>query len=421
MSDQKQFLGVTLFTGLQSAVKFIVNFTIGKMAAVFLGASGFAILGQFQNISTLFQNLSNGAIQNGVIKYIAGSDEDDFRRRLIRTAFTISLFIGLVAGLTAFFCKDYIDQKFLNNSATLGTFVALGIGCVFFSLCLLMTSIFNGLKDFKSLAYYNILQSLSMLFLFIVLTKSYGLNGAMISVACFSVISFFLGYLLFQKQYKQYFSAFKFSFDKELAKKLSAFSLMALFTILSFSLSQLWVRTHIMNNISIPDAGLWEGLNRISNFYIFFLAMLFSSFILPRYAEAKSKSEVKQQMGFNLKTVIPLGLIMLLAVYLLRKFVVQVVFTEEFLPLTEVMHYHLIGDFLKIIAWIYTNMLVARKQVILFILTDFLYHLSFVLLTYFQGTSLEEVTKAYALSGLFYIFIIFSATAYFLNNRKLEA
>lgn len=420
LSERKNFIGLTLYTGLQSGVRLLVNFVLGKMAAIYLGTTGFGLFGQFQNVGNLFQAYSNGAIQNGVIKYIAGSEDQDFKKKLIRTSFTLSAIIGFTISIFVLVFHKWLNGLFLNLEEPFLPFLALAISCIFFSLNLLLTAIFNGSKDFKSLAYYNILQSVVTLILFVSLTHFYGLTGALIGVVSFSIFSFTAGYFLYQKKYSFYFSNFRWGIDKDVLKKLSGFSLMALATITSYSLSQLWVRTHLIDTVSGDAAGLWEGLNRISNFYIFFLAMIFSSYIMPKYAEAKSTLEIKKQIKSNFTFIAGLTVGILVLVYLLRSLVIRIVFTEAFLPIGDVMHYHLVGDFLKIVAWLLTNMLVARKQIVLFILTDFVYHLSFVVFTYFFADSLEKVTQAYAASGIIYLLILAVAVIYFLQKRKSE-
>ncbi len=418
LSNRKQFIRLSLYTGLQSSIRLLVNFVLGKMAAIYLGTAGFGLLGQFQNIGHLFQSLSNGAIQNGVIKYIASEEPINYKKRLIQTAFSLSAVLGLLAGVIVFVFHTWINDCFLGLEHPLLPFLALSISCIFFSLNLLLTSIFNGSKDFKNLAYFNIVQSITMLVLFLVLTHYQGLNGALIGIVSFSIFSFSLGLIVFKKKYSFYFSNFRFGFDRQVLKNLSGFSLMALATILSYSFSQLWVRTHLINVVSLDAAGLWEGLNRISNFYTFFLAMIFSSYILPKYSQAKNGKEILGQMKSNFVFIAGLTALILILIYLLRSVLVQIVFTENFLPLNSVIHYHLAGDFLKIIAWLLTNMLVAQKQIILFVITDLIYHLSFMALTYLFVVSLEQVTIAYALSGMIYLIILAIAVYYFLRNKK---
>ncbi|MBP6455542.1 MAG: O-antigen translocase [Chitinophagaceae bacterium] len=416
LSDRKEFIGVAFFTALQSGVKLIVNFIIGKMAAVYLGPVGLGLLGQFQNLANLFQNFSNGAIQNGVIKHIAQEKNIEEQKKITQTAFTISLIIGFLFFIAVVLFSSFLNNSFVKLENYFYPFLFLGLSCLFFSLNTLITSLFNATKDFKSLSYFNISQSIITLLLFIPLTFLGKLNGALIAVVSFNVLSFFVGFFMLRNKRLQFAKSFIWGIDKRIVKNLAAFSLMTLVTVFNSSVTQLSVRTFIINHISKIDAGFWEALNRISNFYIFFLALIFSSYILPKYAEERNSIGMKNQIFSNFYRILPLTIFILGVVFLLKDVLVQFIFTKEFLPLKEFMPYHLLGDFFKISAWVLSNFLVAQKRVFSFIISDIVFNLSFVLMVYFLGKNLNDITFYYMLSGILYLVFLLPQTYFTLNK-----
>lgn len=68
---------------LQSAVKVVGNFTMGKLVALWFGPAGLAMVGQFQNLFFLQQSATGGAVQNGVIQGVAHSESDHDQQRLV--------------------------------------------------------------------------------------------------------------------------------------------------------------------------------------------------------------------------------------------------------------------------------------------------------------------------------------------------
>ncbi len=406
MSDIKQFWGATFFTGIQSAVRLVANFTMGKLAAVYLGSGGIALLGQFQNLALLVQNFSNGAIQNGIIRHIAAEKISHKRQPYLQTAFSISLAGGLLSGLLIIAFSPFINQKLLGIESYKLVLGALGFASVFFSLNVMIASLHNALKDYKGLAIFNMLQSLCLLSLFVPLTYFYGLKGALLSVSFAQVATFGAGWFFFKKKYREIHGMISLKWQRAETKQLAAFSLMTLVTVITFSASQLLIRSHLISISSLQVAGFWEGLNRISNFYLFFVNFLITSYILPRYAEAVNAAEILSQLRFNASRMLGLMAGIILLVYLLRGFVIRFVFTPEFAPIAEVMGWHLTGDFLKIAAWIFSNFLVARKYMKSFLATDFLYHAGFTISALFFAENLKEVTMLYAFSGFLYLLII---------------
>jgi PST family polysaccharide transporter len=406
LSERKHFWGATLFTGLQSGVKLIVNYALGKMAAIYLGPAGLGALGQFQSLVLLVQNFSNGAIQNGVIKYLASAKNEEAQRLLLRTAFTISLVLGLFSGLLAYFLSPLLNDCFLNFESYRLLFALLGASSVFFSLNVLIASLFNAVKDYRSLSFFNMIQSFCSLILFIPLTKLFGLAGALSSVAVFQVLSFVVSWFVFRSGYRRLFGMLQFGWSNATARRLGEYSLMTIFTVSTFSISQLLIRSHLIATGSKTVAGLWEGLNRISNFYLYFIAFLITSHLLPRYAEGGNRSALVQQLKTNLMRMIPLMAVIILLVYFLRNLIIHFVFSEAFLPLSDVMSWHLVGDFLKIIGWIFSNFLVARKYTRSFLITDFIYQASFVAAVYLLCSDLKDVTVAYAICSAFYVALL---------------
>lgn len=398
-----------MYTGLQAGVKLVVNYTLGKMAAVLLGPAGLGLLGQFQSLTLLFQNCSNGAIQSGVIKYLAAAGDEAEKSRLLRTAFSISLVMGLLCGLVVFLLSPLFNHVFHLASYRI-LFAVTGASCVFFSLNVLLTSVFNAFKDYRRLAFFNIVQSLCNLVLFLPMTRFIGLPGALASVVLFQVLAFGLGWLLFRRRYREVFRLLTWGWDKATVKKLAEYSLMTLAGVATLSLSQLAVRGYLIRTHSDTAAGLWEGLNRISNFYIFFLALIITSQVLPRYAEATSRRSLLQQLRFNCSMLIPMTAVIIGLVFLLRDFIIRFVFTAEFLSLKDMMVWHLLGDFLKITAWIFSNVLVARKYTRVFLLTDLVCQACFVLLTLLYAGGVKEVTIAYACSNGLYLLLLVPLT-----------
>lgn len=409
-----------MYTGLQAGVKLMVNYTLGKMAAIFLGPAGLGLLGQFQSLTLLLQNFSNGAIHNGVIKYLASAQTKEEQARLLRTAFTLSLLCGLLCGMIVFLVSPWLNDLFHLGGYWL-FFAFCGATAVFFSLNVLLSSVFNALKDYRSIAIFNVIQSLCGLLLFIPLMKVAGLKGALASVVLFQVPAFGIGLLVFRRRYGQFFRMFALGWASDVVRKLAEYSLMTLLGVATLSISQLVVRGHIIRVQSTDAAGLWEGLNRISNFYIFFLSLLISSQMLPRYAEATAAPELRRQLKFNCMMLLPMMLGIICMVYLFRGFLIRFVFTPEFLPLRDLMTWHLAGDFLKIAAWIFSNLIVARKYTKVFLGTDILYQASFVVFVLLLCHTVREVTIAYAVSSALYLLVLVPLTLQLLKKEPENA
>ena len=102
----------------------------------------------------------------------------------------------------------------------------------------------------------------------------------------------------------------------------------------------------------MTEAGWWEAMNRISNVYLMVITTSFSIYYLPRLSEIKEISELRYEIFKCYKVIIPILLSGLTLVYLLRHFVVMILFSPDFYPMESLFIWQLLGDFFKISSWL---------------------------------------------------------------------
>ena len=87
-------------TFIATVIQLFVGLVINKAISLFVGPSGLAVIGQFQNISQLAMVASQGAINKGVVKYTAeySKNEDDLTT-LLATAIKITIACSVIVGI----------------------------------------------------------------------------------------------------------------------------------------------------------------------------------------------------------------------------------------------------------------------------------------------------------------------------------
>jgi PST family polysaccharide transporter len=197
-------------------------------------------------------------------------------------------------------------------------------------------------------------------------------------------------------------------FDKNTAGKLFHYSLMAIVTAATVPVSQLLVRSFIINHLSLNDEGLWEGMNRISGMYLMVITTSLGVYYLPKLAELKTQTELRYEILKVSKLFIPLLLFGSLSIFMLRDFIIKLLFSSDFYGMKNLFLFQLIGDFFKISSWLLAYNMVAKSRTKLFISTEIIFSLSFILLSMFFINILEikGVTVAYAINYLIYFVIM---------------
>ena len=118
----------------------------------------------------------------------------------------------------------------------------------------------------------------------------------------------------------------------------------------------------------MKNAGIYEGLQRISSYYLLFISSMMAIYFYPKIA-AKN-SNVKEIIFNYLKTIIPIFATGLVFIYFLRKFIIQFLYSPELEPMESLFLWQLLGDLLKAISLIFGTILIAKKKTKTFIITE---------------------------------------------------
>ena len=105
----------------------------------------------------------------------------------------------------------------------------------------------------------------------------------------------------------------------------------------------------------------------------------------------------------------PIVIVLAIAVYLLRDIAISLVFTEAFRPARNLFAVQLMGDIIKILAWLYAYPMLSHGATKMFITTEVLFSLSFILLAFLlvKKYGVHGANYAYGLSYVFYFIYIY--------------
>lgn len=376
-----------------------------KAVSVYIGPTGVALIGQFQNSTQLAMNLAKGGINSGVTKYTAEFNANDQETAsLWATALRVTLFSTAIVGLILILGSEYFSFKVMKSYEFSFLFITFGITLIFFTLNQLLLSILNGLKEIKTFVSINITQSLYSLVYTTALILIFGLKGALFALVTNQAFVFFT--IIFKLRKHKAFSLEKLgvSIDKVILKKLLSYSAMALTTALCVPLSQLFIRNHIGENISWESAGYWQSMWYISTMYLMVITTALTTYYLPKLSELKSVNELRDELLKGYTTVTPIVVIMTLIVFLLREFIVWLLFTSDFYPMLELFKWQLVGDFFRIMSLLLSYLMLAKAMTKIFIVTEILFSASYVVLSVFlvDKYQLVGVTYAYSINYLLY-------------------
>ncbi|PCI61300.1 MAG: O-antigen flippase [Gammaproteobacteria bacterium] len=402
----------SFLNAISVVIKMLTMLGINKILAVYVGPSGYALIGQLQNAVAMLLTFSSGAINTGVTKYTAQYSEfEDKQHSVWRASFRITLISVLIISFFIFIFSDFLSVYFLKNIEYSIVFTCFSFTLVFFALNAQVLAILNGKKEIYAYVQVNIIGSLVSLVVTVSLAFLYGLKGALIALVINQSVVFFVSVFIASKF--DWFKAFNFSgvFDKKIALNLLKYALMGLTGAIVVPLSHIFIRTHIGEQFGWESAGYWDAIWRISTIYLMFITSVLSVYFLPRFSEIKIKKELRAELLKGYSLIIPTVLFLSLCIYLARDYIVVLLFSNDFLAMRNLFLWQLVGDVFKVISWLLGYILLAKAMVKLVIFSELLFALSFYLFTVFFTSyfGLEGVTYAYCLNYFCHLgFMFFS-------------
>ena len=368
-----------LLNSIAVGLRILTALGLNKLLAVYVGPSGYAIIGQFQNAVSMLTTLASGAVNTGVTKYTAEYFDDETRQIAVwKTAGTISLIGSITLGLLIAALHRPLASWILKDETFASVFIFLGAGLVFFTLNAFLVSILNGKKEISRYVIVNIAGSLVGLIVTGSLAALLGLYGALVALAVNQSIVFGVTLALCWRTTWFHVRNLAGCLDPIALRALGKFTLMALVTAACVPVSQILIRNHLGTSFGWQAAGHWEALMRISSLYLMVVTTPLAVYYLPRLSEIRDNTELRHEIISGYRLILPVAAVGALAIYLIRDWMVLTLFTAAFVPMRDLFAWQMIGDTVKIGSWLLGYVLIGRTMVKTYIITEFIFSASWV-------------------------------------------
>ena len=411
----------SIYSGLSQATSVAVGLISVKIVASKIGPEGIALQGQFINSTAILSIISGAAIGAGVIKYLAEYKEDkDEQLKIIKAAITITAVSCIIVSLIPIIGAYWFAEHMLKDSKYISVYWIYGAFLPFITFNTLFSFILNGLKKIPALTFVNIFTSIINLIFLILLSKSYGVYGVLITASIISFFVFLLHLYFFYKN--KWFSilALRPLWDKEIYTKFFKFSAMSLLAGLGMPFIQIIIRDKIIHTSGLTDAGYWQTVTRISDFYLSFLISVLSVYFLPKLSELKENHEIRKEIFQTGKVIIPAIILMSTIIWLGKDLLIKYLLTEKFLPTRPLFFFQLLGDIFKVGGWMLSNILWAKALTKKYLLIDTFSLLLYVGISYLciSQFGLWGSTFGFFVTYLIYFLIMCVANRKYLVLQK---
>lgn len=411
----------SLLSAIAVLVKLLTLLGINKVLAIYVGPSGYAVIGQFQNAIQMISIFASGAINTGVTKYTAELHDNEYKQQQVwKTAGSISLGAAFISAIIIIIFNQELSIVFFNDNQYSSIFTWLAVSLVFLVFNSLLLAMLNGKKEIGRYVLANISGSVFALLSTCFMTVFLGLYGALLALAVYQSISFFITlYLCFKTSW------FKLRFlfgaiDKNAANGLLKYMVMALASAICLPLSQLIVRDQLTTDFGAEFAGYWEAMSRLSSAYLMLMTTTLSVYYLPKLSELNKTEDLRYEILQGVKVIAPLTMLFAIIIYIARDLIINILFSESFLPMRELFLLQLIGDTLKVCSWIFSYFILSKAMTKIFIGSEIVFSLAFVLLVSLltELVGFKGVVLAHAVNYFFYSCFFIFITWHVLKSDK---
>lgn len=402
-------ISTTLLNAIAVAAKVVSMLALNKILAIFVGPSGYALMGQLQNTITMLTTVASAGVSTGVTKYTAEYGEaPELQKKLWSTAFRIGLIGSVFCGGLVVIFSQFLSNYVLGESEYYYIFIIVGLSIFFFCANTFLLSILNGKKEISLFVVANIGGSILSLLLVGLLSLTTGLVGALIGLAFNQSASFLFTLWLCSRTDWFRISNFQGRYDAKILQNLFHFTLMALCTSAVGPICQIIVRDILLSESGAQSAGLWEALIRVSNLYLMFLTTPLSVYYLPKLAELHDRGQLRAEILNGYMLLVPAAAALAGLIFVTRSWLIPLLFTRDFLPMIEMMPFQLLGDVLRVCAWLLSFFLLSKSLTRLFIVTEIGFNISFVAFVWIltREVGLAGAPIAYALNYGIYTLVV---------------
>ncbi|EJG1064232.1 O-antigen translocase [Vibrio parahaemolyticus] len=397
----------SLLSFIATAVKLLSGLIINKAVSIFIGPSGLAVIGQFQNAQGIVRTLAQGGINSGVTKYTAEFHKNrEKKHELWSSSLKITVFFSVIVSLLLLLFSSYWSHLIFGSTDYQYVFVVFSITMIMYSINQLLLSVINGLKEIRRFISINVIQSIYSLIFTTVLIVLFQLDGALIAMVTNQSVTFLILLWMLRGHREICFKNFILPISSEVCIKLSKYTLMTLVSTAAVPLSMMYIRNYLGENLSWDEAGYWQGMYYISTMYLMVITTALGTYYLPRLSEIKDRFELRKELLNGYKVILPILTILCFSIYLLKDFIVWLLFSEDFYPMLSLFKWQLVGDFLKISSWLLAYLMLAKAMTKVYVLTEIFFAITFVLFSIYFVSHHGLIGMSYAFATNYFCYLI---------------
>ena len=362
------FKATTLFGGVQ-VWNMLISIIRSKLTAMLLGPFGMGVTGLYTSSVEMIKSCTNFGLSSSGVKYIASAHGEggvSKSSRVVAVFHRLMLLTGMLGLLGVVVLSPYLSRSAFGNNDHILAFVFLSTTLLFQQMSAGYLAELQGFRQLKSLAKASLIGSLLSLVTTVPLYYFFGVSGIVPVLIIASLSSLILNWLFATKIKKE---KVQLSFKDVLkeGKEMIVMGIAMTLTGILGTIVAYVIRVFISRNGGTEEVGLYTAGMTILNTYVGMVFTAMSTDYFPRLSyNKKSISIVNQQAEISL---VLLGMVLPLFIAV-SPFVIVILYSNSFLPITDFLKWGSVGVIMKALSWAISFLFIAKGDLKIFVTNE---------------------------------------------------
>jgi O-antigen/teichoic acid export membrane protein len=354
-SSYRRILKTSSITGGSSAINILIGLLRTKTLAVLLGASGVGLVGLYTGLLNTAATIASMGVATVGTRQIAEAvgKEDCHTLAVVRHAmFWGVLLLALSAAMVVWSLREVLAITLLGDigHAPVVAWLALGVALSVASAS--QGALIQGMRRIGDMAKLNVYGSLLNTLLGIGLIWQWGDTALWAFMVIGPLFNFLLGHLYVPKLPQRHTDSVSV---QEMLSQWNIFLRLGLPFMgagLVQTAVQFWIRVSVSNEIGLDAAGHFQAAWTISMQYIGFVLGAMGADYYPRLTGIiHDKAAASRLVNEQTEVALLLSAPVFIAMIGLAPWVVNLLYSSEFISAIGILRWQILGDVLKVASW----------------------------------------------------------------------
>ena len=384
-SSYKQILKSTGIIGGSQVITVLIGIARTKIVAVLLGPTGVGILGIFYSTIDIIRTGTGLGIDFSAIRDVAEAYGSDDEAQMSKTLTILGRWVwitGLLGMLvTIMFSRQLSQYAFGDETYSLGI-AALSITLLTSAISGGKKAVLHGFRKIGTMATVNVLGVVFGFFISVPLYFLYGIDGIVPALILNSLVALTLSWWFARKiQYRKVKVSLKDTWHEGVGMvKLGAFGVV---TGLIGTVIMYQVRVFISGEAGLEAVGYFQASWTVSSVYLeMILGAMWADFFPRLSAVNNDNKAVTRLLNEQIEVVVMIAAPMIIGMISFIPILVTLLYSSKFYNAIGILQWQLMGDFLKVIVWPMSFVILAKARGFLYVISESFWDILFITIIY---------------------------------------